>query len=184
MLVQVLDRILDGEDVSGRGAVAVVDHRRQRGGLARTGRAHHQHQPTRGHDDVLQHLRQVQLLDARDMALDRTDHHAHLTALLEHVDAEAPGVGQGDGHVELKVALELRYLALVHQRVSDFLDHSRWQAGAPQRIQLALDLDVDRRSGGQKHVRSVLFGHQLQEVADIHTQYFPNRWRLVIASTP
>ncbi|KAG0908968.1 hypothetical protein G6F31_021614 [Rhizopus arrhizus] len=35
VLVQVLDRVLDGEDVPGGGAVAVVDHRRQRGGLAR-----------------------------------------------------------------------------------------------------------------------------------------------------
>ncbi len=183
VLVQVLDRVLDGEDVTGGGAVAMVDHRRQRGGLARAGGPHHQHQPTRGHDDVLQHLRQVELFDARNPAADGADDHAHFSALLEHVDAETPGIGQGDGHVEFQLALELRHLALVHQRVGDLLHHSRRQAGIAERIQLALDLDVHRRAGGQEHVRSVLFGHQLQEVADIHCEFSPTKLPVPVAST-
>ena len=38
-LVHELDRILDREDVAVLGFVEVVDHRRQRGGLARASRA-------------------------------------------------------------------------------------------------------------------------------------------------
>src|SRR5690606_6383148 len=148
--------------------VAVVDHRRQRGRLARARGADDQHQPARGHDDLLEHLRQLQLLDRGDGAADRADHHADLAALLEHVDAEAPRVLQRQRHVQLQVALELRHLALVHQRVRDLLDHALGQAGVAERVELALDLDVDGCAGRQEHVRRVLFRHQLQEIADVH----------------
>src|SRR5690606_34705165 len=71
-------------------------------------------------------------------------------------------------HVQLQVALELRHLALVHQRIGDFLDHAGRQAGIAEGIELSLDLDVHRRAGGQEHVGGVLLRHQLQEVADVH----------------
>ncbi|MFB5205352.1 hypothetical protein, partial [Stenotrophomonas sp. 3diitr2024] len=40
-------------------------------------------------DEIAQ---QVQLLDARNPAADGADDHADLAPLLEHVDAEAPGI--------------------------------------------------------------------------------------------
>ncbi|WP_206281669.1 hypothetical protein, partial [Xanthomonas perforans] len=43
---------------------------------------------------------------------------------------------------------------------------------------------VHRRAGGQEHVRGILFGHQLQEVADIHAQWFPNKQQRLVASPP
>src|SRR5690606_12154218 len=168
--VQELDRILDGEDVAGRVAVAVVDHRRQRGRLAGTGGTDHQHQAALLHHDVLEDLGQLQLVDGGDLALDGADHHADLTALLEHVHAEAAGVLHRDRHVELEVAFELGHLALVHQRIGDLLDHAGRQAGVAQRVKLALDLDVDGCAGGEEHVRRVLLRHQLQEVADVHVR--------------
>ena len=45
--VHELDRVLDGEDVVVALGVDLVDHGRQRGGLARSGRARHQHQSAR-----------------------------------------------------------------------------------------------------------------------------------------
>ena len=168
VLVQIFDGILDGEDMAGRSAVAVIDHRRQRGRLARTGGADDQHQPARRHDDVLQRLRQLQFLDAGNHAADRADDHAHFAALFEHVDAEPAGIGQRQRHVQLQIAFELRHLALVHQRIGDLFDHARRQAGIAERIQLAFDLDVHRRTGGQEHVGRVFVRHQLQEIADIH----------------
>ena len=166
--VQVFDRILDGQDMARGVAVAMVDHRRQRGRLARAGRADHEDQAARLHDQVLEQLRQAQLFDGRDLALDRADHHADFAALLEHVDAEAAGVLHRDRHVELEVLLELRNLALVHQRIGDLLHHAAGQAGIAERIQLALDLDVHRGARRQEHVRRALFGHQLEEIPDIH----------------
>jgi len=87
---------------------------------------------------------------------------------LEHVDAETPGILYGDGHVQFEIAFECRHLALIHQRIGDFLDHAGGQTGIAQRVEFALDLDVDRRAGGQEHVRCVFFRHQLEKVADIH----------------
>ena len=45
-----LDRVFDRDDVVIDVVVDVVDHRRQRGRLARTGRTGHQDQPARPHD--------------------------------------------------------------------------------------------------------------------------------------
>ena len=45
--VDEFDRVLDGEDVVVLGVVQVVEHRRQGGGLARTGRPGDQYQPAR-----------------------------------------------------------------------------------------------------------------------------------------
>ena len=47
VVVEVLDRVFDREDVDRLGLVDPVDHRRQRGRLARTGRAHCKHQTIR-----------------------------------------------------------------------------------------------------------------------------------------
>src|SRR5690606_26166473 len=113
-------------------------------------------------------FRSLQLLDRGDGAADRADHHRHFAALLEHVHAEAVAVRRGDGHVHFQLALEGGHLALVHQRVGDLLDHALGQPGVAERVHPALDLDVDRRAGGQEHVRRVLFHHQLEEIADIH----------------
>jgi hypothetical protein len=40
--VEVFDRVLDGHDVTGTDVIDVIDHRRERCGLSRTGRARHQ----------------------------------------------------------------------------------------------------------------------------------------------
>jgi hypothetical protein len=171
--MQVLDRILDREDVARVFDVALIDHRRQRGRLARAGGADHQDQPARLHDQVAEDIRQLQLVDAGDLALDRADHHADFAALLEHVDAEAAGFLHRQRHVQLEIALELRHLAFVHQRIGDLLDHAAGQAGIAQWVKLALDLDVHRGAGRQEHVRRALVYHKLEEVTDIHVMNAP-----------
>ena len=47
--VHVLDRVLDGDDVAVGVLVAVADHRRERGRLARAGAADHEHQAALAH---------------------------------------------------------------------------------------------------------------------------------------
>ena len=58
--VHELHRVFDGDDVAVGVLVAVVDHRRQRGALARAGGADEDDQAALGHRHVLEHLRQVQ----------------------------------------------------------------------------------------------------------------------------
>jgi hypothetical protein len=73
--VHELDRVLDGDDVTLAVLVAVADHRRQRGRLARAGAADHDHQPALGHRDVLQDRRQAEFLESVGIVgLDRAQH--------------------------------------------------------------------------------------------------------------
>ena len=89
VLVDELDRVLDGHHVAAAVAVDVIDHRRQRGGFARAGRARHQHQSARPHADVLGDLRQHQVVDRLDLDRNRPQHRAHVPALPEAVHAES-----------------------------------------------------------------------------------------------
>ena len=66
VLVEVLDRVLDGEDVPVLLGVDLVDHRRQRGRLAAAGRPGDQHQAARAVGELGDHRRQLQLLEAAD----------------------------------------------------------------------------------------------------------------------
>ena len=59
--MQELDRILDRDDVRAAILVDVLDHRRERRRLARSGDAGDEHEAARLHRDLLEHRRQVQL---------------------------------------------------------------------------------------------------------------------------
>jgi hypothetical protein len=166
--VQVFDRIFNRKNVTGRIRVAMIEHGRERGRLTRACRADHQNQAARFHDQIAENRRQLQLLDAGDLALDRADHHAHFTALFENVDTETAGFLHRQRHVQFQIALELRNLALVHERIGDLFHHAAGQPGVAEWVQLALDLDVHRGAGRQKHVRRALIHHQFEEVTDIH----------------
>ncbi len=168
VLVQVFDRVLDGEDMARGAFVAVVDHGGQRGRLARAGRADDEQQPARLHDQVLEHERQLQFLDARHDGLDRADHQANLAALAEDVDAEAAHVLELGDEVHLQIALEAHDLVLVHHRIGDALGQAGRHRRGAERGQHAGNLDVDRSAGGQEQVRGVLVVHQFEKVRDIH----------------
>ena len=62
-LVHELDRILDREDVALHAAVDVIDHRRERGRLARAGLAGHQDQAVVGAAHLPHRLGQLQLIE-------------------------------------------------------------------------------------------------------------------------
>ena len=64
--VQVLDRVLDRHDVARLGLVDLVDDRRQRGRLARPGRAGEQDQPALLVGDLADHGGQPELVDRPD----------------------------------------------------------------------------------------------------------------------
>src|SRR5581483_7305068 len=146
----------------------MVDHRGERRRLARSRGADEQHEAARLHDQLLEQDRQAQLLDRRDVALDGADHHADFAALFEHVDAEAARVLDRDRQIELEIALELRHLTFVHERIRDLLDHAARQTRVAERVELAFHFDVHRRARREKHVRRAFFGHQFEKIADVH----------------
>src|SRR5881397_2282630 len=65
--VQELDRVLDRDDVDPPVRVDVIDHRRERCRLPRPRHAGDQHLPPRPQADLLQHRRQVQIVDRLDL---------------------------------------------------------------------------------------------------------------------
>ena len=128
MLEHELDRVFDGEDVAAAGVVAVLDHGRQRGGLARAGGADHQDQPALLHDQVLEDRRQPQRLDARRLRAQIADNQGDVAALPEHVDAEAADLRNREREVHLPGLLEVLLLLLRHHLVGDLLDRLRHPA--------------------------------------------------------
>jgi hypothetical protein len=73
----------------GPGVVDVVQHRRQRRRLARTGGAGDEDQAAFFVGDLLEHRRQLQLVDGRHARRDDAHDQADGAALLEDVAAEA-----------------------------------------------------------------------------------------------
>ena len=88
--VQELDRVLDREDVLLALLVDLVDHRRQRRGLAGSGRTRHEHEATRLLHHLVDHRRQPELVDRLDLGGDQAERRADRGALHVGVDPEAP----------------------------------------------------------------------------------------------
>jgi hypothetical protein len=91
VLVDVFDRVLDGDDVAAPVAVDQIDQCRERGRLARSGGAGHQDQPLVPQRQVAQHRREAEVLDGRDLPRDHPQRHRGQPALGERV-ATDPGV--------------------------------------------------------------------------------------------
>ena len=95
VLVQELDRLLDGEDVARPGPVDAVDERRQRGGGAGAVRAAHEHEAALVVAPLDHLVGQPEVLRRGDAGGHEPEHRAHGVALHEGGHAEAPLAGDG-----------------------------------------------------------------------------------------
>ena len=93
--VEVLDRVLDRDDVDGLVLVDLVDDRREGRGLARAGRAGHQHDAVALVADLVELRREPELLDRGDLVRDDAQDDAIAAALREDVHAEAGALWPG-----------------------------------------------------------------------------------------
>jgi hypothetical protein len=166
---EVLDRILDGQDVAGAVAVAVIEHRGDGRRLAGTGGADDQDQAALLHDQVGQHRRQLERIELGNVAEDEADDDADRAALAEDVDAEVADIRHAEGEVHLHRRLEGLDLIRRHQFEGDLFDHVRQHHLLVDRHGVALDLDVDRRAGGNENIRGLLFRHQLEQFVEDHS---------------
>ena len=103
----VLDRVLDSEDVACQRLVAGVDHRRQRGALARARGAHHQDETALFHDELAHHRGQAQGVELGDLMRDEADHHRIAATLAHGADPEAAHTAERHTHVEFAGFLQL-----------------------------------------------------------------------------
>ena len=164
VLVDVLDRILDRQDVLVPLRVDLVEHRRQRRRLAAAGRAGDQHQPARPIGEVGQHRRQAELAEGADLFRDQPVDRADRAALVEDVAAEA-GADRLDAEreVELHRLFEALLLRVGEHAVDELLGVGRRQLRHLQPRQVAVDADLRRRGGGDVQVGPVHLDHRLQQ---------------------
>ena len=154
ILVQELDRILDGENVSRTGAIDVIDHRRERRRLARAGDPGHEDEATLLFAKPLHRRWQVELLEAGHLGRNDAEHHAGGAALLEDVHPIAHAVGCAVREVALVVLVEVVALLLVHEIEREGADHLGGERGrVAQRAQVALDAKHRREPSLEVHVR-------------------------------
>src|SRR5665213_613676 len=84
------NRVFERDDVLFEIAVDVFDHRRERGGFARTRRAGHEHDAARRFGDFFDLFQQAELLKAWHIRSHITHGKTPLAALLKKVRAKTP----------------------------------------------------------------------------------------------
>ena len=108
MVVHILHRVFDGDDMAVAVLVAVPEHAGQRGRLPRTGTADHDHQAALGHHDVLEHRRHAQLVEIGYLGRDGAQHHADALLLHEHIDTKTADTVRADREIAFMRRLEFR----------------------------------------------------------------------------
>jgi hypothetical protein len=146
--------------------VAVANQRRHRGRLARAGAADEEHDAALAHDDVLEHHRQAEVVEFRDVRGDGPEHHAHACLLHECVDAKAADARRAHGEVALLGRLELLGLLVVHHRACEL----HRVLGRERLVRYGrhppVDLQRGRKPGGDEKVGRLLRHHGAQKVVD------------------
>ena len=112
VLVVILDRVFQRDDVPVVVLVDEVDHAGQAGRLAGAGRPGDQQQAARPGDEPPDGLGHADLLEGQELARNAPQHHADVAALLEDGDAEAVAVGELDGEVGAALLLKLLLAAV------------------------------------------------------------------------
>ena len=164
VLVHVLDRVFDGDDVAARLLVAIADHRGERGRFARAGAADQDHEAALGQHDLLQDRRQVELLEGRDLGVDQADDAADGALLHEGAHAEAADARRRDREIAFLGGVEFLGLPVVHDRAHQRGGLLGGQRALALRADFAVDLDGRRKARGDEEVGRLLLGDPTQQV--------------------
>jgi hypothetical protein len=160
-LVHELDRVLDGEDVVFAVLVRVINHGRQRGGLARAGRPGHQHHAFVQHGQFLEDGRQrgvefLEILERKDFGRDLPEHGRHTVLLVEKVGADPGNAGNLVAKVNVAGLLVHLHLVLGSDLVEHRLEDVAFKGWVVHPMELAAnaqDRGIARRKvevGGQR----------------------------------
>ena len=95
VVVDELDRVLDGDDMQTLGLVEFAHHGGKRGRFARPRRTGEEHKPLRIVREGLQDRREAEVVEGFDGAGNATHHHARLSHAAEDVHAETVSDGRG-----------------------------------------------------------------------------------------
>ncbi len=175
--VQVLDRVLDGEDVLRPLHVDLVDEGGQRGGLAAARGPRHQHQPPRPLGQRRNHGRQPEFPQPTDLLRDQTEDGPHGAPLAEDVAAEPREAPDPEREVELELLLEPLLLRVAQHAVDEALGVGRRQVVGRQPLEFAVDPDLGRRPARDVEVRRPHLEHPLQQFRQRRHQRLRRRAR-------
>ncbi|VVN76138.1 hypothetical protein PS685_05308 [Pseudomonas fluorescens] len=167
--VNELDRVFDSKNVMVAMVVQVIDHRRQGGGLAGTGRTGHQHQATGGFCNLAKHFPHPQVFHAQHLGRDGPKHRASTAVLIEHIDAETCHTRHFKGKIGLQVLFKLHPLDIVHDIVDQLMDLLGVQCRQIDAPHIAIDANHRWQAGRQVQVGCTLFGAEGQQLSDIHS---------------
>ena len=168
VLVQELDRVLDGEDVLLARGVDLVDHGGQRGGLAGARGPGDEHHPAGQGGHLANDRRHAERLERLDHAGDHAERRADGAALQVGVDAHAGGPRDRVAEVDLARVLELLALGVAHDRVDDLAGVRDTQdREALQREEAAADADAGRRAGGEVDIRGAALERRQDDVREV-----------------
>jgi hypothetical protein len=154
--VEELYGILDGDDVGAALLVDLVDQSGLGCGLAVAGGAGDEHKALGAQHQVAHDLRDAEVLVVGYLVGDDAEGGGHAVALPVAVDAEAVLAGQGDGEVQLLLALEPGDLLVVEDVVDQPLGLLGRQGGGAGEVEIAVDPHGGGRAGGDEHVAGVL----------------------------
>ena len=162
VVVQELDRILDGQDVIGAALVDQVDDRRERRRLAGTGRAGRRARCRSSASRNRQSPAAAQLRDRRNLLRDDAHHDREGAALAEDVDAEPAAIGQRVRRSHAPLSFNVRStisLSRIRSRASAAVSSARRsELGDRDRRQFAESLNLRRPPGRKDQVADAVAG--------------------------
>jgi hypothetical protein len=119
VLVNELDRVLDRDHVPLQLLVDLVEHRGERGRLARAGGAGHEDESSWFVGQIGDDFGEVEVLERLDVERNLPDDHRDAAALLEAVAAESREVLNAEREIELVLHLEPLLLILGQHRIRE-----------------------------------------------------------------
>ena len=153
---------------SSRVRVDLVDHRRQRGGLARPRRAGDEHEPARLARHLVDDRGQAEVVDRAQPEGDEPEGGAERGALEVGVHTEAGVAGNRVGEVQLPVGLQALALLAGEDRVDDFTRVRGGQLGVlRERGEAAANADGGVGSDAQVKVGGAAVDDLHQQVCEI-----------------
>jgi hypothetical protein len=164
VIVHVLHRIFDGDDVAVAVLVAIADHRGERGRFALPGAADHDDETALHHADVAKLPGQVELLERGYARVDGAHHQSDAALLDERTHAEAPDAARAYREVALLGGFEFGRLFVVHHRARDLGSMLRRERLVRHRGNPAVYLDRRREACRDEEIRGALRDHGAQQV--------------------
>jgi hypothetical protein len=165
-LVHELDRIFDGQNVAFAAQIHIVDHRRERGRLARAGLAGHQDQTVVHFAQVADRIRHIELIQRQRLGGNGAAHAAQAVQVPHDVDAKTRNARNDVGEVGAVLFIQAHLRRARHDFAQCFFDELRREYFRPQVVQLAVQANARRVAGDEVQVRAVLAQHLFQELID------------------